>query len=224
MIGACSKDFAHMSSSVVQVCETFVSIQGESTYAGLPCFFVRLAGCNLSCSYCDTPQARERGKPVRIATLISQFRASRAAMAEITGGEPLVQPGFRELAASLCRSTGMPVLVETNGSLDISLIPPEAVAIVDIKTPGSGMHKAMDMANIDRLRPADEVKFVIVDRNDYEWARRLVRRHKLVAKCHAVLFSPVSPSLRPSMLATWILKDRLPVRLHLQIHKLAGLK
>lgn len=213
-----------MPNNTIQVCETFVSIQGESTYAGLPCFFVRLAGCNLTCSYCDTPQSRLPGEPVRIAALVKACRSSKAAIAEITGGEPLIQSGFPELAAALCHGTHKPVLVETNGSFDISIIPPEAIAIVDIKTPGSGMNGAMDMGNIARLRPQDEVKFVIVDRKDYEWARHLVRNFKLTEKCHAILFSPVFPALDPSKLGAWILKDRLQVRLHMQMHKLTGMQ
>lgn len=213
-----------MSDTTVRVCETFVSIQGESTYAGLPCFFIRLAGCNLSCSYCDTPKAHAPGTSMRITSIVKACRASRAAITEITGGEPLSQRGFRELATALCRDPGRPLLIETNGSFDISAIPQEAIAIMDIKTPGSGMNKAMDMANIDRLRPADEVKLVIVDRKDYEWARRLVATHRLTEKCHAVLFSPVIPGIAPSKLAEWILKDRLPVRLHLQMHKLTGMR
>ncbi len=213
-----------MSARTVQICETFVSIQGESTYAGLLCFFVRLAGCNLSCGYCDTPQARAPGKPRRITDLVKAFRSSKAAIAEITGGEPLLQPGFNALATSMHRAELKPVLVETNGSCDISIIPPEAVAIMDIKTPGSGMNNAMDMANIGRLRLHDEVKFVIVDRGDYEWARHLVRKHRLTDICHAVLFSPVVPTLDPARLANWILNDRLPVRFHLQMHKMVGMK
>ncbi|MEI6809336.1 MAG: radical SAM protein [bacterium] len=213
-----------MSNNTIQVCETFVSIQGESTYAGLPCFFVRLAGCNLTCSYCDTPQSRLPGSPVRISALVKACCSSKAAIAEITGGEPLIQPGFPELASALYRGTQRPVLVETNGSIDISIIPPEAIAIVDIKTPGSGMNGSMDIGNIARLRPRDEVKFVIVDRKDYEWACRLVRKYKLAEKCHAILFSPVFPALDPSKLGAWILKDRLPVRLHMQMHKLTGMR
>jgi len=213
-----------MSTRTIQICETFVSIQGESTYAGLPCFFIRLAGCNLTCSYCDTPQMRIPGKSVRITDLVKAFRSSKTAIAEITGGEPLLQSGFSELAESLHRAAHKPVLVETNGSCDISIIPPDVIAIMDIKTPGSGMSGSMDMANIARLRPHDEVKFVIVDRRDYEWSRRLVRKHRLPETCHAVLFSPAAPTLDPAKLATWILKDRLPVRMHLQMHRVVGMR
>jgi len=210
----------------VEVCETFVSIQGESTYAGQSCFFVRLAGCNLSCSYCDTPQARTAGSgtATAIAILVKDCVASSAAIAEITGGEPLLQPGFRPLAAALRKSTKKPVLVETNGSRDISCVPADVVAIMDLKTPGSGMSDEMDMANMGRLRPQDEVKFVLTDRADYDWACRLTREHGLNERCHAVLFSPAFGRLEPGELGGWILADKIPARLQLQIHKIVRMR
>lgn len=212
--------------TTVDLFETFVSIQGESTYAGLSCFFVRLAGCNLDCAYCDSPRARTAagGRTAGVDELVEACRASSAAIVEITGGEPLLQPGFRALAEALCGSCGgRPVLVETNGSLDLSLIPAGAIAIMDVKTPGSGMGGRMDPGNIGRLRPHDEVKFVIIDHADYEWAAEFVRRHRLADKCHAVLFSPAWGRLDPGTLAGWLLKDALPVRLQVQLHKLLGL-
>ncbi len=202
----------------LQVCETFVSIQGESTRAGLPCFFIRLAGCNLRCAWCDTEYARAGGAPRTVADLADEFRRSGLALAEVTGGEPLLQPGTPELLAQL-RALGT-VLVETNGSRDLALIPAGVIAILDLKCPSSGASGAMDWANLERLRPDDEVKFVLADRRDYDWARKVIREHGLAGRCHAILLSPVFGSLPPADLAAWILRDRLPVRLGLQLHKI----
>jgi len=210
--------------ATVNVCETFVSIQGESTYAGLSCYFIRLAGCNLRCRYCDTTYAYVPGLDVPVPDLVAEFRASKAAIVEITGGEPLLQPGFRELAAALRDQGGKPVLVETNGSMDISAIPAGVIAIMDVKCPGSGVSEAMDPANIGRLRPQDEVKFVLSDRQDYEWAGDFVRRHNLPTRCHAVLFSPVFGKLPAKEVGQWILDDGLPVRVQVQLHKALGMK
>jgi 7-carboxy-7-deazaguanine synthase len=207
----------------VELCETFVSIQGESTFAGLRCHFIRLSGCNLRCRYCDTLRAYGPGRVVRVSELVDEAVATDAAMCEITGGEPLLQAGFPELAARLRDATGRPVLVETNGSRDISCIPEGVVAIVDVKTPGSGESARADLANLDRLRAADEVKFVLTDRMDYEWSRALVRERNLTTRCRAVHFSPVWGCLDASLLAGWILEDSLRVRLHIQLHKLLEL-
>jgi len=205
----------------IQVCETFVSIQGESTYTGCPCFFIRLAGCNLHCAYCDTAYARSGGEPKTISGLLKQFQETGLTLAEVTGREPLIQPGTVELLKRL-QSHGT-VLIETNGSKDISVIPPAVIAVMDIKCPASGESQAMDWGNIQRLRPLDEVKFVISDRNDYLWARQVMREHQLSPRCHAVLMSPVFDSsadgLNPAELAAWIIQDRLLVRLNLQMHK-----
>ena len=206
----------------IQVCEIFVSIQGESTYTGCPCFFIRLAGCNLHCVYCDTAYARSEGNPQTISGLLEQFRATGLILAAVTGGEPLIQPGTVALLKRL-QSQGT-VLIETNGSQDISVIPPAVIAVMDIKCPASGASQAMDWGNIQRLRPRDEVKFVISDRNDYLWACQVMREYQLSQRCHAVLMSPVfDPSadgLKPAELAAWIIQDRLPVRLNLQMHKI----
>ena len=207
----------------LMVCETFASLQGETTFAGLPCFFIRLAGCNLRCRYCDTAYAWEGGRPMLADEVVAASRASGLAAVTITGGEPLLQPGLPALAQALLDAGAAPLLIETNGSLDISLIPPPAIAIMDLKCPASGQADAMDWTNVSRLRPHDEVKFVIQDRADYDWARAVVARHDLAALCHAVLFSPAAPQLAAAELGRWVLADRLPVRLQIQLHKLLGL-
>ena len=197
-----------------------MSLQGESTRAGLPCFFVRLAGCNLRCRYCDTSRSWEPGRVVDVARLALEYRRSRAPLAEITGGEPLLQPGFVSLARAMLKVG--PVLVETNGSCDIRTVPRSAVTILDIKCPSSGSSAAMRWLNLRHLRRNDEVKFVIGTRTDFDWARAVVRRYRLDRKCHAILFSPVQPRMRPARLGAWIAEARLPVRLQIQLHKLIG--
>ena len=210
--------------ATVNICETFVSILGESTYAGLSCFFIRLTGCNLRCRYCDTTYAYEPGRDEAIVDLVKECRASSAAIVEITGGEPLLQTGFRELAADLRDQGGKPVLVETNGSMDISAIPAGVIAIMDVKCPGSRMREAMDLGNVGRLRPPDEVKFVLNDRADYDWAKDFMKRHSLASRCHAVLFSPVFGVLTARDVGQWIVEDGLPVRLQVQLHKVMGVR
>lgn len=160
-----------------------------------------------------------------VAKLARRFAASGATLAEITGGEPLAQDGFRALALALKRSSGgRPVLVETNGSLDISVIPSGVTAIMDVKCPGSGEAAAMDFGNLDRLRPEDEVKFVLTDRRDFLWALRLVKKHRLSERCHAVLFSPVAGTLSAATLADWVLASGQNIRLQVQLHKLLNVK
>lgn len=210
--------------TMLYVAETFLSIQGESTWAGLPCFFIRLSGCNLRCRYCDTPAAYDGGVAHPVNELVEQARRSPAAITEITGGEPLLQEGCRELALGVLEATRKPLLIETNGSVDISRIPGDAIAIMDVKCPGSGQSAAMDFANFDRLKQCDEVKFVIADRHDFDWAADIVRRHELARKCHAVLFGAVHGELALSSLGQWILESRLPVRLHAQLHRILGVK
>jgi len=208
--------------ATVNVCETFVSIQGESTYAGATCFFIRLTECNLRCTYCDTKYAYSLGKEVKVGELVAQCRESFAQIVQITGGEPLLQAGFPELARELQSRSGKTVLVETNGSRDISVIPEGVIAVMDIKCPGSGEVKAMDWKNIQRLRPQDEVKFVLLDRKDYEYAAEIVREQELARHCKTILFSPVFDKLAPGMLAKWICEDGLPVRIQIQLHKYIG--
>lgn len=204
----------------LNVAETFTSIQGESSYAGCSCFFVRLAGCNLQCAYCDTPRARDGGTTRAVQDLLDERQLSPAAITEVTGGEPLLQPATPALLAALHDRTRKPVLLETNGTIDISPVPEGIVTVMDIKTPGSGHEDSVLWSNVERLRPQDEVKFVICDRHDYDWSCRIVRQYELDERCHAVLFSPVVDRLPPETLARWLLANPLPVRLHLQLHKI----
>lgn len=207
----------------VDVCESFVSIQGESSFAGSVCFFIRLSGCNLRCRFCDTAYAYEPGRKVPVDELVAEWQDSGAAIAEVTGGEPLLQPGFRALAEGFVL-VGKPVLVETNGSLDISVIPRGAVTIMDVKCPGSGENGSFDPHNIGRLRREDEVKFVIGDEADYRWARDFVIRNRLERLCNAVFFSPVHGVMDGRKLGEWIVRDGLGVRLQVQLHKVLGMK
>lgn len=208
----------------VDLYETFVSIQGESSYAGLPCFFVRLAGCNLHCNYCDTPGARTGGMTRSVASILEEATAAEVPIAEITGGEPLMQEGFKHLAVALRDHSHKRVLVETNGAMDISVVPEGVVTIMDVKCPGSGEAGSFDPGNLARLQRADEVKFVITDRSDYVWARDFVVANSLEQRCHAVHFSPVQPTLTGHDLATWILEDEVPVRLQIQLHRLLNMR
>ncbi|NLN94447.1 MAG: radical SAM protein [Candidatus Hydrogenedens sp.] len=199
------------------VSEIFASIQGESSRAGLPCVFIRLAGCNLDCRWCDTPYARDGGREQSIGSILSSVKKWPIPLVEITGGEPLNQKKCPDLAASL-QTEGYEVLVETNGSLPISRLPEGVIRIMDIKCPDSGMSASFDHNNIQALHPSDELKFVLASRRDYDYSLEMIRNHGLEKKCHHLFFSPVISSLPPSVLAEWILTDLPPVRLHLQLH------
>jgi len=204
---------------VLSVCEIFYSIQGESSYAGLPCAFVRLSGCNLSCAWCDTEYARGPGRDMEVGEVVREVVALRCPMVMVTGGEPLLQKETPDLLHALLRRE-FKVLVETNGSLDIRLAPPACSRIVDMKGPSSGMADKMNMENINHLEVGDELKFVIADRTDYEHARRLVALLDVEnSRRHGVLFSPVFGVQNPAELASWILEDHLDARLNLQLHK-----
>ncbi len=203
----------------LSVHEIFHSIQGESTWAGVPCAFIRLAGCNLRCSWCDTRYAMEEpGRTLSLNMIQAAIQPFRAPMAEITGGEPLLQEATPALARLLA-ADGMRVLVETNGSLDISVLPSTALRIMDLKPPSSGMAHENRMANLAHLRKGDEVKIVVCDRADYEWAATVVRDADYPGKTVQTLFSPGQGKVAPAELAKWILDDRLPVRLNVQLHK-----
>lgn len=197
--------------------EIFVSIQGESTRAGFPCVFLRTSGCPLRCRWCDTEYAFYEGRRWRLEELVDEACSHGIDLVEITGGEPLAQPGTPALARALL-DRGKTVLVETSGSFDISVLPEGSHAIVDLKCPSSGELERNDLDNISRLRPGDEVKFVIGTRADYDWAAAMVRDHELSR--WPVLFSPVWRELDIQQVAQWIMEDRLPVRIQLQLHKI----
>lgn len=197
--------------------EIFKSIQGESWFAGLPCVFVRLTGCNLRCSYCDTKYAYEGGEEFAVEQLVQRVAGHNCPMVEITGGEPLLQDETPELAEALLQNDRT-VLVDTNGSFDIDILPKGIVRIVDVKCPDSGQSEKMLWENMDRLVKTDEVKFVLQSKRDYEWAKSVMEDYELLRRC-MVLFSPAFGILQPSTLAEWVLADNLTVRLNLQLHK-----
>jgi len=199
------------------VCEIFASIQGESTYAGLPCTFVRMTGCNLRCKYCDTTYAYDEGSEMTADEIIHAVRCYGLNLVEITGGEPLLQRDAGSLISRLLDSN-FKVLIETNGSVDIGGVDRRATIIMDVKTPGSGMSDSVRIENLALLKKSDELKFVITDEVDYDWARAMVRQFKLSEKC-TILFSPIYGKISPSGLSTWIIADKLPVRMNLQLHK-----
>ena len=201
----------------LSVSELFVSLQGESTWSGLPCAFVRLAGCNLDCRYCDTRYARSGGREVDLDEILRWVASTGLDLVEVTGGEPLLQRETPLLCERLV-STGHTVLVETNGSLDISVLREPVVRILDVKCPGSGMHGFNRWENLELLRPGDEVKFVISDRRDFDWAVGVVDRWSLVGRV-SVLFSAAEPLLPARKLAEWILESGRPLRLQIQLHK-----
>jgi len=206
---------------VLRVNEIFYSMQGESGYAGWPCVFVRLSGCNLRCTYCDTLYAYEEGSSMEIGEIVDRIRPFECPLVEVTGGEPLIQTEAPALVERLLES-GYRVLVETNGSQDISRLDPRCVRIVDFKCPSSGEADSNDLDNIARLRDRDEVKMVIGTREDFDFAKEILARIRRSAEHRevAVLFSPVFGELTPRSLAEWILADRLQVRLNLQLHKI----
>ncbi|VAV83937.1 7-carboxy-7-deazaguanine synthase [hydrothermal vent metagenome] len=200
------------------VSEIFLSIQGESTYAGMPCIFIRLSGCNLDCNWCDTEYAKGNGdgKKMTVDEAVVEVGKFKAAVAEITGGEPLLQPEAKELAAKLVKA-GYTVLIETNGSVALDGLPEEVVKIVDVKCPGSGHDGSFLMENLKYISPKDELKFVLAGREDYEFAKQFVEE-EVKDLTSNILFAPVKPRLEPSELAAWILRDGIMVRLQPQLH------
>lgn len=203
---------------MLTVNEIFFSIQGESTYAGRPCVFVRLTACDLRCAWCDTAYAFAEGRKRDVGDVVAEVQRYDCRLVEITGGEPLLQEDVYGLMDRLLE-LGYTVLLETGGHRDVSRVPAAVVKVMDVKCPGSGEAAKIDWANLDRLGRADEVKFVIRDRTDYDFACGVLARYELAARTAAVLFSPVHGVLDPRVLAEWLLADRLPARLQLQIHK-----
>jgi 7-carboxy-7-deazaguanine synthase len=202
----------------LRVHEIFHSLQGESSRVGLPTVFVRLTGCPLRCVYCDTAYAFHGGKSLLIEDVMADVAVHGARYVTVTGGEPLAQRECLDLLTSLCNA-GYSVSLETGGAMDISPVDPRVSVILDLKTPGSGEVAKNLWKNLDHIKPEDEIKFVICDRADYEWARDVLSQYKLNAKC-GVLFSPVYVKVNPADLAEWVLQDKLPVRMQLQLHKI----
>lgn len=207
-----------MRDDVLLIHEIYASIQGESSFAGLPCTFVRTTGCNLRCSWCDTTQAFHGGEKLTRAEVLKRALAPGTPLVELTGGEPLLQAGVVPLLRELC-DAGKTVLIETSGERDISLVDPRVHRIVDVKAPGSGESHRNRYDNFAHLTARDELKFVLADRADYEWSRALLEREALSDKVRHVLFSPVYGALDPRDLVSWVLADALPVRVNLQLHK-----
>ena len=205
-------------SQVLRISEIFYSLQGETSRIGLPTVFIRLTGCPLRCGYCDTSYAFTGGQNMTLTAILEQVAGYRTRYVTVTGGEPLAQKNCPALLTALC-DAGYSVSLETSGALDIAEVDPRVSKIMDIKTPGSGELEKNRWTNLDYLTQHDEIKFVLCDEADYHWACRMIREHDLDKRC-PVLFSPVHGQLDPTALANWILRDQLPVRLQIQLHKL----
>jgi 7-carboxy-7-deazaguanine synthase len=203
---------------VLKIHEIFHSLQGESTRVGLPTVFVRLTGCPLRCGYCDTAYAFQGGENMSLEQILEKVASFGAKYVTVTGGEPLAQKECVPLLEKLC-DAGYSVSLETSGAMDTSKVDARVSVILDIKTPGSGEEKKNLWSNLDRLKSTDEVKFVLCGREDYDWARQVLAERGIAAKC-TVLFSPVYSQLNPTDLADWVLQDRLPVRMQVQLHKI----
>ena len=212
-----SKAASSLAPPQVRVSEVFYSLQGESSRVGLPTVFIRLTGCPLRCTWCDTDYAFTGGEPRSISEIVEEVRKHETRTVCVTGGEPLAQKNCLPLLTALC-DTGFDVSLETSGALDIGGVDPRVSRVMDLKAPGSGESDKNLWANILHLRANDEVKIVIADRVDYEWARTTIAEHRLATRC-PVLLSPVQGKLTPADLADWILADHLPVRFQLQLHK-----
>lgn len=202
----------------IRINEIFYGIQGESTYAGERCVFIRTTGCNLRCAYCDTQYAFEEGSLRDIPSILEEVKKSQCSLVTVTGGEPLEAKGTIELL-SVLRKNSYRVLLETNGTLPLNEIPEGVVVIMDIKCPSSGYGDKTCWDNLNILSPKDEIKFVLCDATDYQWAIRIVGKYRLNEK-HTVLFSPASPQLEARALSQWILRDHAPVKLQPQLHKI----
>ena len=198
--------------------EIFYSVQGESSYAGRPCVFVRLTACDLRCSWCDTPYAFHEGAKRSVEKILEEVEAFACPLVEVTGGEPLLQEEVYPLMERLLED-GRTVLLETGGHRSTARVPDRVVTILDVKCPGSGESGKNDWSNLGRLRPHDEVKFVVKDRADYEYARDVIARHDLATRAAAIHVSPVHGVMNARTLSEWVLADKLPVRVQLQLHK-----
>jgi 7-carboxy-7-deazaguanine synthase len=203
----------------IKINEIFYSIQGESLHSGMPCIFIRLTGCNLRCSYCDTTYAYEEGRDHTIREIEEKIKTYPCALVLITGGEPLMQDETHLLIDRLLEK-GYQVLLETNGSYSIENVNDKCIKIMDIKCPSSNEEKSIDLKNIQRLSPLDQLKFVVGDRNDYEYAVKIMKEYCRDITGDRILFSPIAGSLDPAKMASWVLKDNLTARLQLQLHKI----
>jgi 7-carboxy-7-deazaguanine synthase len=206
-------------SDVLRINEIFYSIQGEGSRAGEPCTFIRLTGCGLRCTYCDTEYAFFEGEDRSFESILNEIRSFGCNLIELTGGEPLEQEGVYPLMKALC-DQGYEVMIETGGHIDISRVDPRVKRIVDLKTPSSGMEQRNYYKNIEYLKKSDEIKFVVGNREDYLWSKDKIELFDLSAKVDTILMSPVTDVLSPIALAEWILTDKLPVRFQLQLHKI----
>ena len=205
-------------SDTLVIHEIYTSIQGESTFAGLPCTFVRTTGCNLRCAWCDTPQAFHGGVRMSRRDVLARALSFRTPLVELTGGEPLLQPGVLPLMAELC-DAGRTVLLETSGEADVSNVDARVHKVMDLKCPGSGESHRNRWSNLNHVGPGDQIKFVISDRKDYEWMRAVIAERRLLEITPNLLASPVFGVLAPRNLVRWVLEDALSVRVQLQLHK-----
>ena len=210
-------EFAANKSPRLRITEIFYSLQGESRTVGLPTVFVRLTGCPLRCGYCDTSYAFQGGQWMSVSDIVEKVASYQAHYVTVTGGEPLAQKKCLLLLSQLCEA-GYEVSLETSGALDISEVDPRVVKVMDLKTPSSGEQAKNVLENLDYLLKHDQLKFVIADRNDYDWAVAMINEYDLSKRCE-LLFSPVHKQLQPKQLAEWILKDHLPGRMQVQLHK-----
>ena len=203
---------------MIKINEIYLSVQGESTHTGLPCIFIRLTGCNLRCSWCDTAYAFHEGKNMSIDEILQKIESFGIHLVEITGGEPLMQDNVYTLMRKLIEKR-YKVMLETGGSISLERVPKDVIKIMDLKCPGSGEQEKNNLDNLKLLTPHDEVKFVILDRKDYEWSRDIIEKFKINETAH-ILLSPVFDKLELKEMVKWILEDRLPVRLQTQLHKI----
>ncbi len=210
---------ATASNATLRITEIFLSLQGEANTIGLPTVFVRLTGCPLRCGYCDSEYAFSGGQQMRMPEIVDAVRSHQVPRVTVTGGEPLAQPDVHDLMVQLC-DAGMSVSLETSGALDVAQVDPRVVKVLDLKTPGSGeVHRNL-WSNITALNPQDQIKFVLCDRQDYDWAKLKCDELQLYNKVADVLMSPSYGQLNPTELANWVVQDRLPVRMQVQLHKL----